>query len=89
MGNDMTAVVLSLMAIGGIVALVGGIMFLIVAFRTGVGWGLGCLFLSFPVSLIFLVKYWQESKKSFFIQLAGTAVIIVAMVLGSQIAPVH
>ncbi len=83
----MSAVVIGLLVLGGVVSIVGGIMFLVVAFRAGVGWGLGCLFLSFPVSLIFLVKYWQESKKSFFIQLAGAALLIVAAVLGSQMAP--
>lgn len=81
----MTAVVLALIAIGAVVSIVGGIMFLIVAFKEGVGWGLGCLFLSFPISLIFLVKYWQQSKKSFFIQLAGAGVLIVAVLLSSQL----
>ena len=81
----MSFVVLTLMIAGGIVMFVGGIMFLIAAFKEGVGWGLGCLFVSFPVSLIFLVKFWQESKRAFFINLAGAALFIIGVLLSTQL----
>ena len=42
---------------------------------------LGVLFLA-PIGLVFLVKNWQENKKSFFIQIAGLAFVVVGAVLG-------
>ena len=43
--------------------------------------GLGVLFLA-PVGLVFLVKNWQQNKKSFLIQVAGLALVVVGVVLG-------
>ena len=67
-----------LMGVGGIVALIGGIWFLIIAFQESVLWGLGCIFVPF-VSLIFLIMHWDKAGKPFLIQLAG----IVPMVMGT------
>jgi hypothetical protein len=74
-----------LMLSGGILLLIGSIMFIVNAFKVSVGWGLGVLFLA-PVGLVFLVKNWQESKKSFLLSIAGTALIVVGALLG-QPAP--
>lgn len=62
-----------LLIVGVIFSLIGGIGFIIAAFRVSILWGLGC-FLPF-VPLIFLVSYWEESKNPFFIQLVGVALI--------------
>jgi hypothetical protein len=70
-----------LMLVGGVLVLVGSIMFIVNAFKVSVAWGLGVLFLA-PVGLVFLVKNWRESKTSFLIQLAGVALVVVAIILG-------
>ena len=69
-----------LMVVGGVVALFGGIMFLVVAFQESVLWGLGCLFLPF-VSLIFLVMHWDEARKPFLTQLAGAVPMFAGMMM--------
>ncbi len=76
----MTGVAGVLMAIGGIIMLVGGIMFLIVAFKESVLWGLGSMFVPF-VSLVFLIKFWGQAKKPFFIQLAGLPFYLIGWVM--------
>ena len=63
-----------LLAIGAIVSLIGGIWFLVVAFRASVWWGLGCIFIPF-VSLVFLIMHWGEAAKPFFVSLLGAALI--------------
>jgi len=70
-----------LLLVGGALMLVGVVMFIVNAFKVSVMWGLGVLFIA-PVGLFFLVKNWQENKRSFFIQLAGLALVIVGAVLG-------
>lgn len=67
--------------IGWLIALVGGIMFLVVAFKENIWWGLGCLFIPI-VQLIFLVLHWPVAKKPFFIELAGMLLIFLSVVLG-------
>ncbi len=83
----MHIVMLGLMVVGWIAMLVGGIWMTVNAFRTSVGWGLGTLFLWLPFGLIYLVKHWQENKKPFFIQLAGIAAVVVAVVVGMTTTP--
>jgi ABC-type Fe3+-siderophore transport system permease subunit len=72
---------------GGIIALVGvvlgavgGIWFLVTVFRESILWGLLCLFTG-VASLIFLVLYWRESRKPFFIWLAGTVIAFVGRLI--------
>ena len=72
---------LVLMLVGIVVAAIGGIMILIQAFRTSVLWGLGTLFVPL-VGLIFVFMHWQETKKAFLINVIGTAVMILGIVLG-------
>ncbi|HWF18825.1 MAG TPA: hypothetical protein VG754_06130 [Verrucomicrobiae bacterium] len=79
----MAILTLVLIGIGRIVALIGGIMFLIVAFQESVLWGIGCLLVPF-VSLIFLVLHWAEAKKTFFIQLAGLALVFIGVLIGGH-----
>ena len=78
-----------LLFVGFAVMAVGGIWFLVVAFTEGVGWGLACMFIPF-VSLYFLVKFWDNAKKPFFIQLAGLVPYILGIVLagaGAEAVP--
>jgi hypothetical protein len=76
----MEVIGLILMVVGIIVAIIGGIWFLIVAFQESVLWGLGCLFFS-PVSLIFLIMHWDEAGKPFLVQLAGVVPMFAGMMM--------
>ena len=69
-----------LVAVGYIVSLVGGIMFLIVAFKESALWGLGCLFIPL-VSLFFLISHWKDAKKAFLIQMIGAVIIILTVLM--------
>jgi hypothetical protein len=67
----------ALFILGMILAVVGGIWLLVVAFQESVWWGLGSLLLPF-VSLIFVIMHWQVSKKPFLISLAGGVLLGIA-----------
>ncbi len=81
----MSAIGLVLAGIGGIAMMVFGVILLVKAFQTSVLWGLGYLFVPF-VSLVFVVMYWQETKKPFLYLLAGSAIMVVGLVLGMPAA---
>ena len=66
--------------IGGIVCLIGGIWFLVVAFRETIWWGLGCLFIPI-VALVFLIMHWGDAAKPFFVSLLGVVIMVVVAVL--------
>ncbi len=76
----MEAIGLILVVLGGIVAVIGGLWFLLVAFQESVLWGVGCLFVPF-VSLIFLIMYWDNAGKPFLVQLAGAVPMVLGIVL--------
>ena len=67
----------ALLIIGMIISFIGGIWLLVVAFQTGVWWGLGSLLLPL-ISLIFVILHWQVAKKPFLISLAGTILVVIA-----------
>lgn len=71
-----------LMGIGGLVLFVGAIMFLVVAFKESVLWGLGCILIG-PVELIFLIVHWNKASVPFFIEVGGLAVLFA----GFSLAP--
>jgi hypothetical protein len=52
-----------LMLLGRIIALVGWVWLVSVAYGEGFFWGLGCVFLPF-VWIIVTVKFWQEARKA-------------------------
>ena len=54
--------------------ILGGIFFLIEAFKTSLLWGLGCLFFT-PVSLFYLFCHWGNAKKPFLIQIVGFVIL--------------
>ena len=55
--------------------IIGGILFLIEAFKTSLLWGLGCVFLT-PVTIFYLAFHWGAAEKPFAIQLVGLLVLI-------------
>jgi 4-hydroxybenzoate polyprenyltransferase len=66
---------MEILAYSGVgVFVVGALLLIVKAFQVNVWWGLGCLLIS-PISLVFLLMYWQEAKNPFFIQVAGLAII--------------
>jgi hypothetical protein len=72
-----------LMGIGGIITLIGGVMLLVVAFKQSAMWGLGCIFVPF-VSLVFLIKFWADAKKPFFICLAALPFSVIGGVIAGM-----
>ncbi len=73
-----------LVYIGLVIVIIGGIGFLIAAFKESVLWGIGCLLIS-PISLIFLFVHWEEAKNPFLMQLAGIGVIFFALFMGAEV----
>ena len=63
-----------LIYLGFAIIIIGAIGFLIAAFRNSILWGLGCLLFS-PISIVFLILYWQQAKNPFFLQLIGLGVV--------------
>ena len=69
-----------LMGVGGIVSLVWGIKFLIVAFKEHIGWGLGSLFVP-GVGLVFLCMNFKIAAKPFFISIVGSVLATIGSVV--------
>jgi len=69
---------------GFILFLLGGVLFLVAAFRVSIWWLLGCLFVPF-VQLFFLFFHWSTAWKPFLIQVVG----IIVMLVGSFQAGGH
>ena len=65
---------LVLLGFGILIALVGGIMVLVAAFRQSIGWGLVSLFVPCG-NLVFTVVHWEEAKKGALISLVGVLAI--------------
>ena len=71
---------------GLILMLLGSLFFIIAAFRESILWGLGVLFVPF-VSLVFLVLAWPRAKSSFFLQLYGFVLVLIAVLALSARLP--
>lgn len=69
-----------LIIIGAVIGLICGIQLLVLAFRTSILWGLGCLFVPF-VALIFVVVHWDEAKTPFLRGLLAIPFYIVGIIL--------
>lgn len=80
--------------VGYIVIIIGilgllatSIWFLVLTFKEGILWGLGCLFLPL-VSLVFLIKFWRDAWKPWVGQILSAVVIALgALVVGASAAP--
>ena len=71
----MSAIVVVFFFMGFVVAIAGGVMFTIAAFRQSVVWGL-CVLFGVPfASLLFLIKHWDEAKQAFGVQLLGVVLV--------------
>ena len=85
--RSMLSLIASIFAIAAVVLLlVGGITFLIAAFRESILWGLAVVFLPFA-SLIFLITNWSRAKGGFFLQLYGIGFLFVAVLLADNDLP--
>ena len=69
--------------LGIVIFLVGGLFYLVAAFRVSIWWGLACLFIP-VVQLFFLIVHWPKARKPFGIQLVGFAVLFVGYLLNPQ-----
>ena len=63
--------------------IIGGVGFLIAAFKESLWWGLLCILVS-PISLLFLLLHWSEAKNPFFLQLVGLAIVMFAAYMGAE-----
>ncbi len=64
---------MALMGLGTLVALVGGIWILVLAFKEHIGWGLACLFIP-GAALVFGIMKWKIAKTALMIAIAGGVV---------------
>ncbi len=67
-----------LLILGYGVVIVGELWMIIVTFKTGIWWGLGCLFIPL-VELAYLVRYWKDARGPCGIQALGCILIIIAL----------
>jgi hypothetical protein len=68
---------------GGVgLMLIGGLWFLVRGFQQSLFWGIA-LILCNPSSLVFLIMHWSQAKDPFFLQLAGLAMMLFALVVMS------
>ena len=61
--------------LGLIIFVIGGILFLVEAFKTSLLWGLGCVFLT-PVTIFYLAFHWATARKPFAIQMVGLLLLL-------------
>jgi len=75
-----TAIGSAVCLLGLLVALAGAIWFYVVAFKTNIWWGIGCLLLS-PVSLVFLIMNWKAAWRPWLISVAGAGLVFFGVML--------
>jgi len=63
--------------IGIALAVVGNLWIIVLAFRTGFLWGLGCLFLP-PVGLLYCVLNFRETWKPLVVSVVGWAAMFIS-----------
>jgi len=67
----MISIGMILSLVGGVIALVGFIWVVILAFKQSILWGLACIIPC--VQIIFAIMHWEKARKPFLIALGGTA----------------
>ena len=70
----------ALSVLGTILALIGGIWLIILAFKESILWGLGCLFIPI-ISLVFVFMNWEDTKKPFLLNLVGVVLMVLPRIL--------
>jgi hypothetical protein len=71
-----------LLALGGILALVGWVWILISAFAESILWGVGVFLLS-PLALVFGILHWEDLKVPTIMYAVGLPLYILGRVLSS------
>src|SRR5689334_6796832 len=71
---------LIIMILGGIVAVIGNLWWLVAMFSSGFIWGIGGILFS-PIYLVWLVTHWHDGKIPFCITLVGMVVFTFGAVL--------
>jgi len=79
----MAIVTLCVIGLGWLLGFIGGILFLVAAFRESVLWGVAVLFIPFA-GMVFLFKYWDEAKRAILLQVLGFLVAVAGMTLGAK-----
>jgi hypothetical protein len=79
--DEPSIVVTVLVVTAWLVAIVGGIWGLVVAFQESVAWGLLSMFVP-CAHYVFVIKFWDRAKKPFFVQV-GALLLFGAAVVGS------
>ena len=72
----MEIAVVVLIALAGLVSLVGSVLFLVVAFRESPWWGLAVLLLPPFANIAFLIACWDEARKPFLVQVLGMLLFV-------------
>ncbi len=67
---------------------IGSVVLIVRAFQTSVLWGLAYLFVPFA-ALVFVVKYWDETKKPFAILMSGLGILLLAVLITPDRSPVE
>jgi acetyl esterase/lipase len=70
------------LGLGGLVAMVGGLWFVVVAFQEDTVAGFLCLIVPF-YSLYYLVTHFDDEKRPFFLQLVGTILVMMGSCAGA------
>src|SRR6187431_2543001 len=72
-----------LLFLGLLLILVGSLLLLIATFRVSIWWGIASLLIP-VVQIIFVFKYWSESKSAIFAQTMGLLLILAAALVGGK-----
>jgi hypothetical protein len=72
-----------LVFLGILLMIVGGLMLLVAMFRASIWWGIFGLIFA-PVQIVFVFKYWDESRSAIFAQIAGMLMILASLLLGGD-----
>lgn len=72
-----------LLFLGLLLIVVGGLMLLVAMFCVSVWWGIGGLV--FPIiQIVFIFKYWRESRLAIIVQTIGFLLLLGAMLVGGE-----
>ncbi len=77
-GLGIVRIVFGLISIAGL--FVSGIWLLVLAFQKSLLWGLLCLFVSFPCTLIFVATNWEQAKMPFLISVFSTGLLVFTII---------
>ena len=73
----MSTIGLILFFAGILMALAGGILLIIQAFKESVIWGIFLIIFNQPIGLLFAILYWDRAKGPIFTQLQGLILMLV------------